>query len=628
VNRVLAGIFEPDGARAPERSRERVRRALAGEGDASLHADDRLTLAWTGGGEPAAAPGARCLLDGIVYEPRWDERALAAAWAGEGEAALTRLRGDFAVILWEPETGRGILARDQIGGRSLVYAVRDGALLFATEVRNLLAMLDRRPAPDDAALTRWLALERVPRGATFYEGVRRLGPAELLPLEARPAPRRWWRPEYRPPLRASRAEIVERLRGALENAVARRSEGARRAAVLLSGGLDSSAVAAFGAPAAAYSAVFPEHPSIDESALVDLLTDELALPGTRIAVRGGSVIAGSLEYLMRWELPPVSPNLFFWMPLLRRAAQDGTDVMLDGEGGDEVFGLSPGLIADRVLRGRLVSAFALTGEIPGAGPHPPLSSRLRLLRRYGVRDAAPPWLHRAVRRRRGAGHYAPEWFTDAAARAHFAADRSAEWKAADGPRWWAWLAQAAGQTEQPALVFDHVRRRTALAGLEARHPLVDVDVIELMLSAAPELSYDVLHSRPLLRECLAGLLPDEVRLRPQKSTFDALFQQCLAGTDLPAVRRLLGPDAEVSRWIRLDVLRRALLDAGPPDHAGARRVWASNVWRTVTAECWLRFQRDPDELSRLVRFDEPSQSAYSLSRNPVSRSRRSGTGTS
>jgi asparagine synthase (glutamine-hydrolysing) len=132
-----------------------------------------------------------------------------------------------------------------------------------------------------------------------------------------------------------------------------------------------------------------------------------------------------------------------------------------------------------------------------------------------------------------------------------------------------------------------VRRRAALCGIEQRHPLVDVDVIEYMLAVPPELSYDTRFSRPLIREAMAGCLPDEVRLRPTKSTFDAVFHQAVAGPDLGVARRLLRPGhALVEAYVDLGVVARELLDDPPPPDQ--RLEWSQFVWRLVTAELWLR----------------------------------------
>ena len=603
----IAGVLDPHGGSALARRAE-VAEAVGAEavGDGPLAVAVR--------GAAVSTAGRLCVLDGAVYN--LDEVAqaagirpngapaavLAAAHARLGEELPGLLRGDFALVLWDPEAGRGLVARDQLGGRGLVWHADGGRLLFASETRHLLALLGRTPEPDPAALAHWLAVSGMPGDRSLHAGVRRLRAGHLLRLEGgRFEVHRYWTPRYRSPLRAPRAELAERLRTEVERAVARRARPGEASAVMLSGGLDSATVAAVGArlpadarPARAYSATFPRHPTIDEAELIGRLSSRFGLASSRAVVRGGSVLAGALPYVERWRVPPVSPNLFFWGPLLERAAADGTAVMLDGEGGDELFGLSPALIADRLRRGRLLAARGLVYRIPGANGRPTKGSVRRIFREHGLKAATPLPMHRAVRRLRGARTYALDWLSDATAQAYVESDDLAGWKRYRGPRWWAYLVDATTSGMGPGLVYDHVRRRAALAGLEPRHPLVDVDVIELVLQLPPELAFDARHSRPLLREAMAGLMPDEVRLRPTKSTFDALFHECLAGPDLPVVRELLGdPAAEVGAYVDLALVRERLLEPDPPKHPTALMHWALYTWRLVTAELWLRSAADP-----------------------------------
>ena len=166
-------------------------------------------------------------------------------------------------------------------------------------------------------------------------------------------------------------------------------------------------------------------------------------------------------------------------------------------------------------------------------------------------------------------------------------DVAADWKSSPGPRWWAYQTWMVTRQLGLGMVYDHVRRRAAAAGLEARHPLVDVDVIELVLALPPQLAYDTRFSRPLVREAMEGLVPDEVRLRPSKSTFDALFHDAMAGPDLAVARAVLEPGrAEVGAYVDLDLVGRRLLASPPPP--GERLQWALELWRLLTAECWLR----------------------------------------
>jgi asparagine synthase (glutamine-hydrolysing) len=138
-----------------------------------------------------------------------------------------------------------------------------------------------------------------------------------------------------------------------------------------------------------------------------------------------------------------------------------------------------------------------------------------------------------------------------------------------------------------------------------------VDLVETLLDTPPELSYDPYVSRPLLREAMAGLLPESVRARPTKSHFDALFHEALAGPDLALARGLLGgADARSGAYVDLARVRAELLTS-PPEEGSERMNWAIGLWRLLTAECWLRHLEDPGALRRdaeAIGVPEPSLS--------------------
>jgi asparagine synthase (glutamine-hydrolysing) len=598
-----------------------------------LFVDGPLTVAWLGAPDRSFSESGEvvCLLEGTIYngsdlERRYradgpPERLLAVAYKRAGTAILNDLRGDFWLLLWDRTARAGLVVADQLGCRSPYWTRDRGDLLLASEVPELLAAMTRRPGPDPLALAHWLELTLAPAGRTLYAGVRRLPAAHFMALDASAAePKRYWEPAYRPPFTAPRAELVQLVRSALDVAVRRRLSGAGESGALLSGGLDSSVVAALAAQAdsdvRAYSATFPCHPTVDETALIDRTVGRLGVHSTRICVRRGSVLWGALEYMRTWELPPTSPNLFFWIPLFERAAADGVRVMLDGEGGDELFGCSPYLIADRIRRGRPLAALELAQRFPGWLGTPPRYRVRGWLRDYGVKGALPPIAHKLMRRVRGSRRYPSHWILPSLGRAWLESEESAfEWKRLPGPRWWAFLASATTRAVGPALVQEGTRRRAGMAGIAPRHPLVDVDVIELMLRMPPELAFEPQFSRPLLREAAAGLLPDEVRLRRGKSFFDAVFEEALAGPDLPLAREILGaPEAELRAFVDLDSAYKELLAFGPPSRSGSRLAWTIPVWRLLTAECWLRSQADGGFLEGLIGGKNGRGAVYELVR--------------
>ncbi len=152
----------------------------------------------------------------------------------------------------------------------------------------------------------------------------------------------------------SAADAADQVREAAGLAVRRRvpDEGA---GVLLSGGFDSGSVASLAAgsdtPLRGYSAVFPDHPGMDESELIQAIGEATGAGGVQMPVRAAAALPAAGDYAARFKMPLFSPNLHFMRALMQRAAADGTTVLLDGEGGDEVFGLEPYLMADRLRRG-------------------------------------------------------------------------------------------------------------------------------------------------------------------------------------------------------------------------------------------------------------------------------------
>ena len=587
MRRAFAGLW--DARRPPTADDEHVMTRALGGGSSYRRA---TRWRWLGSAPAAPAGDPLCLIDGVIFDGPSTPSELAAGLARDDARFLASLRGDFALVFYDHVRGTGVLARDQLGGRALVWHERNGRLVFASEVRYLLPLLGEAPEPDPVAIAHLLAMSGQPVERAFYTGVHRLPVAHLMRFGQRPE--RYWAPRYSPPVARRREEHVEGLRAELTQAVRRRSRPGETVAVQLSGGLDSSTMAGVGSRLEperrvghAYSAVFPDHPSVDESGLIADLCSTLDLASTRVVVRSGSVISGLIDYLEAWGVPTPSPNLFFWLPLMERVAADGVGVLLDGEGGDEVLGLSPTLIADRVLRGRVLGAIDLVRRVPGGGPHLTRGQIWAFLREWGVKAALPMRVHRLVQRRRPAEAFTFRWVRPEVARTFFDTDPGVEWKQLRGPRWWAHYVGVVLGGRGMAQATDHVRRRAAMHGIEMRHPILDVDLAEFVMTIPPEEHFDPRFNRPLVREAMAGVLPDSVRLRSEKSFFDAVFHESLAGPDLPAARRLLlDPNARIGAYVDVTAVERDLLASPPP--AGKRLIWAGELWRAVTTECWLR----------------------------------------
>lgn len=600
MTRWLAGSFDPRGRTDSAR--------LAGALEphaATLAEEGPLRIAYSGTASDARAP--LCLLDGYLdnaselgealgsHGGAPHEELLAAGWRRWGVELLQRMRGDFALLVWDNAGGEGLLARDQLGVRSMFLHDAFGGLCFASEIRHLLALLPRRPAPDPVSVAHWITMSNRPGSATLYGGVRRLNPGAALLLDRHGAHEvRYWTPRFVEPLSESEPQLAQQVRASLDRAVALRISPGKLTGVLMSGGLDSASVAAVAATQApgrvtGQSAVFPEHPAVDESGLIEELRGTLDLPGITAEVRAGGLLASALESIADWELPLRSWGDFWALPLLRAAADAGVGVTLGGDGGDEVFGARSYLLADRLRQGHLLDAVALARELPGAGDWPARRDVARITAHTAVAGALPYRLHKILQRpfaRRGE----PAWLLGPVLQSLLDSDDPLAWKRLDGPRWWAEVAHGLTRGVEETGVFEHQRRRAASAGLQARHPLFDLELVKLCLRLPPLATFDRYRSRPTLRAAMAGLLPDAVRLRPQKALFDSLLLDCLADSDDSAARELLtDPSAELGAYVDLRAMQNELFDAagGRPERSFQ---WMWQVWRLLTAECWLRFQ--------------------------------------
>jgi asparagine synthase (glutamine-hydrolysing) len=622
MSRWLIGAFDPGG----HADAARLAAALAPH-DANTIESGALRLAYSGPPLPQGA-AAVCLLDGFLdnagelraelgLDAVTDGELLAAGYRRWGRELPCRLRGDFALLVWDAERGEGLLARDQLGVRPLYLHVGGEGVRFAGEIRHLIASLPRRPAPDRASVAHWIAVSSRPGTQTLYAGIRRLGPGSMLIFDRHQVSEEsYWTPRFEELPDPSPSQLAAEIREGLKRSVRRRIAADGATGVLMSGGLDSSAIAALCREAAAAevyacSATFPDHPDADESLLIGELMQGLGLPGVVAQVRTGGLLGSALEHLAAWQMPLLGWGDFWTLPLMRIAAAGGVSTMLDGDGGDELFGPRTYLLADRLRAGHPFEVLRLARELPGAGAHVPRREIARVLGSQALLGAIPHRLH-DLRRRAVVERAAPPWLGRQAVKELAASDDPFAWKRLDGPRWWAHAAHGVTRGIEEAGVFEHQRRRAALAGLQARHPLLDLDLVELALRQPPRATLDRRFNRPVLRASLVGLLPDAVRLRPAKARFESLIADCLGGADGAAVREILtDPGLELGAYIDPKAMRRALFDSDAL-RRGSQFRWMWQVWRLLTAELWLRSQGS--EVGSPGTFPPPSPARIEVAR--------------
>jgi asparagine synthase (glutamine-hydrolysing) len=517
--------------------------------------------------------------------------AFARALSALGEQAYELLCGRFVVVAVDRERERCLVVRDQLGAQPLVHARVGDGLLFAEHECDLLDLLPSTPSPDRLAVMQWISSGLTPPRHTLYEGIQRIPAGHRLVLAGRDVrEEHWWSIRYQGTDAGAEMALAETLREASFAAIGRATEGSRRPAVKLSGGLDSACVAAGLAAngyadgrALALGGTFSDHPLADEMELIEATARHTHLELELLAFDStASMLAPALAHIVRWRLPPATPNLFLWQPLMARGRKLGVDLVLDGEGGDELFGLAPYLIADMLRTGRLRKAWSLTGAIPGIGLSPERHLRMLVLRRYGLKPLAPSAIRRLREQRAAQSPSSMIGRADAQSLADLM-EPSRQLRH-DGPRWWQFQVESLIDDRDIINMAGHFRREAADDAIERRHPFLwDLRLIEAALRIPPHVQFDPVRDRPLLRDALTGLVPDAVRTRHAKSHFSSVVLAGIRGDESGLIEPLRRADAPVRAYLVAQALERRL--EAPPDQRSL--FGAVSLWRLAIANHWL-----------------------------------------
>src|SRR5438270_1896946 len=343
-----------------------------------------------------------------------DTEVVLAAWRQWGEEAFDRFNGMFALAIADAETGEVVLARDQFGIKPLHLARGDGGcVVFASEIRAILAsgLVDRRP--DDATIHRYLRFRVHDDGErTFFAGVTRLLPGQLAVVSPEGAVERRTYTRLYDDLRQLAATrqpydgtARERVAASLRTAIRRRLVSDVPVGTALSGGLDSSTIvgtidrllgesdteaAAVGERQQAFSAVFPGERN-DEERYVDAVARSCggALGVHKVHPSADAFLADLEDFVRAQEEPVVSPGPYAQYRVMREASRHVT-VMVDGQGADEMLAgyLPYHLVHLRQLRRRRRWPSLLTESLRSAEPLWRLA-RPRLLDRLLHRRPVP-----------------------------------------------------------------------------------------------------------------------------------------------------------------------------------------------------------------------------------------------
>jgi asparagine synthase (glutamine-hydrolysing) len=521
--------------------------------------DRRLALVVNGEIYGHAAERERLERLGHRFRTRSDSEVALALYVERGDAMPASLRGELALALWDGARERLLCARDRFGIRPLYYTEHEGAVFVASGVRALFA-LGAPAAWDEDALHQILSMQYARPGETPYRGVRALRPGHRLvvdrdgiveePYDVALFPR-----EHRP---IDEIDAVARLRDLLSGAVSERLRAEVPVAVQLSGGIDSSAVAALVARERRPTCFTVSFTSDDGASDADELpfaarvVSHLGADHEVVEVGPRDVADHLGDALERAEGPTIDAHLVAKWKLAARARELGYLVLLTGEGADELLAGYAHLRADHAM---MAPGGASTAEDRALlGMHLPTGAELPTAAVAARLGRVPTWMRaKASLGRRVRDLLAPSWtaarVADPFERAIAAVDVEGT-LAGRGSVEQAqalWTAFSLGGYILP-VVGDGAEMAHAVEG---RLPFLD-PIVWREVSSWPS-ALRTCGAKHTLREAMRGLLPEEIRLRPKHP---------FLGPPMFA-RRDRAPQIDALLWDTLDRAARSLpfLDA-------------------------------------------------------------------
>lgn len=495
-------------------------------------------------------------------------------------ASLPNFNGMWALAWVSLREGALYLSRDRAGVKPLYTALADGDLYFASEIKTLLALMGRKHRLNVQVVGEYLVQALQDTGTTtFFEGIEAI-PAgsfarvELDAPELSIVPTAYWNPFESGRDTGAPGDVVGRVHDTVLDAVRLRLRADVPVGVLLSGGVDSSIIAACvrhlsqdaRERVAVLSAVSPGQPG-DESPYIDRVAGYLGIEPIKVDTAWGPTEAIELLRTVTWmnDSPLGSfSNVAFYL-LMQRASEAGIKVVLSGQGGDELFcGYRKylGFHFQELVRQRKFGKLASTAWTFWRNGVVLQQFNLTEARRYLQRRQQDPVLGNAVRQA-----FTPQFLG----------------LPPEGLAWRQWLDYR--RFSVPYLTHYEDRASMALAR-EVRLPFLDYRLVELMLNAPVESKLNAGWSKHSLRQAFVDWLPPEIVWRRDKQGFSMPQEEWLRGELKASWLSILNRDAQVFRLQLID--HDALHSKFERFCARQGNIWYREIFAPLALEIWLQ----------------------------------------
>jgi len=527
---------------------------------------------------------------------------LLAAYERWGTAFADRVAGDFAAAVWDGPRRRLLLARDAMAMRPLVYSRFEGRTFVASDPSQILAAGGSRRLNEAQIVARLAGGSGRPEWS-YYLDIHRVPPGSTVVLNeiAASVHRHALDDVWDSTLRDRSIDYAAELRERLLSSVAARLRAAKRPGLLLSGGLDSLAIAASAAAARRARADLPalsilsfaydDLPDCDERDTSEPVAAHYGFPSITVSAADAWTLAGHPDHGPFIEAPERLQSHVLLDRTAAHARAHGIDVLMSGQRGDSLFGSR---IFDYLGRMRDAGPLALWRDLAHHSRREG-SSRVTLFRRHVLallaQDAWPRALMprtRARVRRAVRGDVFPSWLRRDAIRRFDLLDVP---EAAAPP----WVVRGEARRRRRDRVFsardgratEAIERALAGAGLSFAAPWADLRLAALAVSAPQHVVTPAGEPKGLLREAMRGLLPETARVAARKRTPEPLYDRGLRRSE-PIIRALIRGSRAAARGYVDETALAAAYDG----FLAGRRLHRERFWRFLDVEDWLRRYHD------------------------------------
>jgi asparagine synthase (glutamine-hydrolysing) len=519
-----------------------------------------------------------------------------------GQAFLDRLRGPFAFALWHAQEELLLVATDPFGIRPVVYAPSGGGLAAASRIGQVRRCPGVSEAIDPEALYHYLFYSAIPSPATIYRGIRKLEPGRFLAHTPRGTRLGThydlrYRPDGAPGESYWRRAIPLEVRGAVQRVAG--LSAPESTGCFLSGGTDSSSVAGYygpvaGAAAQTFSIGFDE-PGYNELDYAHLAARHFGTRQHDYFVTPEDVLA-LVEALPRlYDEPFGNSSVIPAFYCARLAREQGIDVLLAGDGGDEIFGGNERYVTNLVFqRYQAVPALLRRGVLepllkaaPGWGP---LHKAKRYVRRANIPNPDRFFSYNLLAEQDPARIFQPDFLEQvdpdcflALARRHYEAAAPAH----DTDRLL--------YLDMKFTITDNDLRKVTqmgeAAGVRVRYPFLDRDLVDFTCTIPPTLKVKPGRNRYIFKRAMEGFLPAQI-IQKTKHGFGlpvGPWFRSHPGLSSLLADTLFSGAPRLTQWIRPEFLRflRQGLEVDNVSYYGA------NLWVLLVLELWLRRSPEP-----------------------------------